>query len=363
MMLTTDLALRFDPAYEKISRRFKDNPEEFEAAFAKAWFKLTHRDMGPVTRLVGPEVPEAQIWQDPVPALDHPLVGANDIKKLKKAILASGASVSDLVKVAWASASSYRDTDRRGGVNGARVRLAPQKDWAANEPAVVTDVISKLEKVQADFNKTAGRTKVSLADLIVLGGAAAIEAAADKAGMSITVPFVPGRTDATAEMTDAASFDVLEPENDGFRNYVGTDTEAGTTITGLVDKASLLRLTAPEMTVLVGGLRALGATHGTDGHGVFTDTPGTLTNDFFVNLMDMDIEWQKASTEGIYEGRHRETGKVMHTATAVDLVFGSNSQLRALAEVYASDDAKPRFARDFVAAWTKVMKLDRFDLK
>jgi catalase-peroxidase len=359
-MLTTDLSLRFDPAYEKIGRRFLEHPEEFAEAFAKAWYKLLHRDMGPVTRYLGPWVPEAQPWQDPVPAVDHPLVDEAAIADLKERLLASGLSVADLVNAAWASAASYRDTDKRGGANGARIRLAPQKDWESN--AGVAPVIERLEQVRQEFNAAqSGGTQVSLADLIVLGGCAAVEKAAKDAGVDVTVPFRPGRTDASQEQTDVESFSVLEPRADGFRNYL----RAGEKLppeTLLLDRANLLSLTAPEMTVLVGGLRALGANHGASQHGVFTDRPGVLTNDFFVNLLDMGTEWKVSQTEHVYEGRDRATGEVTRTATAVDLVFGSNSQLRALAEVYASDDAAEKLVRDFVAAWVKVMELDRFDL-
>jgi len=362
-MLTTDLSLRFDPAYEKISRRFLEHPEEFALAFAKAWYKLLHRDMGPVSRYLGPWVPEAQLWQDPVPAVDHELVGDQDVAALKQSILGTGLPVAQLVSTAWAAAATYRDTDKRGGANGARIRLAPQKDWEVNEPAQLATVLSALEQVQRDFNAAqSGGKAVSLADLIVLGGCAAVEKAARDAGVDLTVPFTPGRTDASQEQTDAESFAVLEPRADGFRNYL----RAGEKLppeTLLLDRANLLSLTAPEMTVLVGGLRSLGANTGGARHGVFTDRPGTLTNDFFVTLLDMDVEWKASATaEHVYDGRDRATGEVVRTATAVDLVFGSNSQLRALAEVYASDDAKEKFVRDFVAAWTKVMELDRFDL-
>jgi catalase-peroxidase len=359
-MLTTDLSLRFDPAYEKIGRRFLEHPEEFAEAFAKAWYKLLHRDMGPVTRYLGPWVPEAQLWQDPVPAVDHPLVDEAGIADLKERVLASGLSVADLVTTAWASAASYRDTDKRGGANGARIRLAPQKDWESN--AGVAPVIERLEQVRQEFNAAqSGGTQVSLADLIVLGGCAAVEKAAGDAGVDLEVPFRPGRTDASQEQTDVESFAVLEPRADGFRNFLRAGEKLAPE-TLLLDRANLLSLTAPEMTVLVGGLRALGATHGGSQHGVFTDRPGVLTNDFFVNLLDMGTEWKVSQTEHVYEGRDRATGEVTRTATAVDLVFGSNSQLRALAEVYASDDAAEKFVRDFVAAWVKVMELDRFDL-
>ena len=360
-MLTTDLALRLDPAYEKISRRFYENPEEFGLAFAKAWYKLLHRDMGPVSRYLGPWVAEPQLWQDPVPAVDHELVGADDIASLKRTILDSGLSVSELASTAWAAAASYRDTDKRGGANGARIRLAPQKDWQIN--AGTASVIGRLEQVQQEFNSAqSGGKRVSLADLIVLGGSAAVEQAARDAGVPVEVPFAPGRTDATQEQTDVQSFSVMEPRADGFRNYL----RAGEKLppeTLLLDRANLLSLTAPEMTVLVGGMRALGANHGGAQHGVFTDRPGVLSTDFFVNLLDMGTEWKVSTgTENVYEGHDTATGEVTRTATAVDLVFGSNSQLRAIAEVYAEDDAKEKFVRDFVAAWVKVMHLDRFDL-
>ena len=361
-MLTTDLALRFDPTYEKIARRFMEHPEEFAEAFAKAWYKLLHRDMGPVSRYLGPWVPEPQLWQDPVPPVDHELIDESDIAALKQEVLSSGLSVAQLVTAAWASAASYRDTDKRGGANGARIRLVPQKDWESNSE--VGTVLERLEQVQHTFNQAqSGGKRVSLADLIVLGGCAAIEKAARDAGVDITVPFAPGRTDATQEQTDVESFAVLEPRADGFRNFL----RAGEKLqpeTLLLDKANLLRLTAPEMTVLVGGMRALGANHGGTRHGVFTDRPGVLTNDFFVNLLDMGIEWRVSTdTENVYEGHDRATGELTRTATAVDLVFGSNSQLRAIAEVYAADDAQEKFVRDFVAAWDKVMNLDRFDLR
>ncbi|MBP77280.1 MAG: catalase/peroxidase HPI [Pseudomonadales bacterium] len=362
MMTTADMAMREDPEYRKISEHFHKNPEEFADAFARAWFKLTHRDMGPKVRYLGSEVPaEDLIWQDPVPAVDHPLIDAQDITTLKAKLLGSGLSVAELVSTAWASASTYRDSDKRGGANGARIRLAPQKDWEANQPQQLAKVLKVLEGIQADFN-AAGAKKVSLADLIVLGGAAAIEKAAQDAGHSVTVPFAPGRTDATDEQTDAESFEPLKPEADGFRNYRRTkftvsDEEM------LVDKAQLLGLSAPEMTVLVGGLRVLGANHGGSKHGVFTSTPGALTNDFFVNLVDMSTAWFPTSDDAdVFEGRCRKTGAVKWTGTRVDLVFGSNSQLRALAEAYAQDDAKAKFVTDFVAAWNKVMNADRFDL-
>ena len=365
MMLTTDLALRFDPAYEAISRRFHDDPAAFADAFARAWFKLTHRDMGPVARYLGPEVPEEElIWQDPVPAVDHPLVDEQDIAALKASILASGPTVPQLVATAWASASTFRDSDKRGGANGARIRLAPQKDWAANDPAQLATVLAALEQVQADFNGAAtGGKKVSLADLIVLGGCAAVEQAARAAGHDVQVPFAPGRTDATPEQTDVDAFAVMEPRADGFRNYARPG-EKRRLEELFIDRASLLGLTAPETTVLVGGLRALGANAGGAAHGVLTDRPGTLTNDVFVNLLDMATEWKvSASAENVYEGRDRSSGDVRWTATAVDLVFGSNSQLRAIAEVYAAEDAASKFVEDFVAAWDKVMNLDRFDLR
>ncbi|WP_321351327.1 catalase/peroxidase HPI [Halopseudomonas oceani] len=362
MMTTADMAMREDPAYRKIAEHFHKNPEEFADAFARAWFKLTHRDMGPKVRYLGPEVPaEDLLWQDPVPAVDHPLIEAQDVTALKAKLLASGLSVAELVSTAWASASTYRDSDKRGGANGARIRLAPQKDWEANQPQQLARVLKVLEGIQADFN-AAGAKKVSLADLIVLGGAAAIEKAAQDAGHSVSVPFAPGRTDATDEQTDVESFEPLKPEADGFRNYRRTkftvsDEEM------LVDKAQLLGLSAPEMTVLVGGLRVLGANHGASKHGVFTSTAGALTNDFFVNLVDMDTAWFPTSVDGdVFEGRCRKSGAVKWIGTRVDLVFGSNSQLRALVEAYAQDDAKAKFVADFVAAWNKVMNADRFDL-
>ena len=362
MMLTTDLALRFDPVYEPISRRFHENPDELADAFARAWFKLTHRDMGPVARYLGPEVPDEElIWQDPVPAAEGDLIGDDESAELKARILSSGLSVSQLVSAAWASASTFRGTDMRGGANGARIRLAPQKGWDVNIAAGVADVVFALEQIQADFNAQGG-PQVSLADLIVLGGCAAVEKAASDAGHDIAVSFSPGRTDATAEQTDIESFAVLEPTADGFRNYLA-DFHKRPAEELLVDKAFLLNLSAPEMTVLVGGMRALDANAGQARHGVFTDRPGTLTNDFFANLLSMDTEW-RASTDqvGVYEGRDRDTGELRWTATAADLVFGSNSQLRAIAEVYGCDDGKEKFATDFAAAWAKVMNLDRFDL-
>ena len=361
VMFTTDLALRFDPAYEKISRRFLENPEEYQLAFAKAWFKLTHRDMGPRSRYLGDEVPaEVLIWQDPVPAVDHELVDAADVAALKKAILASGPSVSELVRTAWASAASYRGTDMRGGANGARLRLAPQNGWAVNNPDELAKVLKALEKVQKDFNTAQkGGKKVSLADVIVLGGAAAIEQAAKNAGKTVNVPFAPGRTDATQEMTDVQSFAVLEPKADGFRNYYAGGNGMSPADM-LIDRASLLTLSVPEMTVLVGGMRALDANSGGSDYGVFTQRPGTLSNDFFVNLLDMSTQWSKSETEGVYEGRDRASGELKWKATPVDLAFGSSSELRAVAEVYAAEDDK--FLNDFVNAWTKVMTLDRFDL-
>ena len=362
IMLTTDLSLKEDPIYGPISRRFYENPDEFNEAFARAWYKLTHRDMGPVSRLLGPEVAPVQLWQDPVPEVDHELIGERDIVALKGKILDSGLSIPQLVSTAWASASTFRDSDKRGGANGARIRLAPQKDWEANEPGQLANVLETLEGIQADFNGSQpGDKRVSLADVIVLGGCAAVEAAAEEAGFSVEVPFTPGRTDATPEMTDAASFAPLEPKADGFRNFYGGGAYLRPE-EALVDRANLLTLTAPEMTVLVGGLRALNANHAGAQHGVFTKRPGTLTNDFFVNLLDMGTKWQKSEDDGyVYEGRNRETGELEWTATSVDLVFGSHSQLRALAEVYASDDARQKFVEDFAAAWSKVMDLDRFD--
>ncbi|WP_348637649.1 catalase/peroxidase HPI [Minwuia sp. IMCC3077] len=364
MMSTADMAMRMDPAYEKISRRFHRDPEAFADAFARAWYKLTHRDMGPRSRYLGADVPaEALLWQDPVPEVTHPLIDAADIADLKAQVLASGLSVAELVSTAWASASTFRGSDMRGGANGARIRLAPQKDWAVNQPEQLAKVLAVLERLQQSFNEAqTGGKQVSLADLIVLGGCAAIEKAAKDAGHDVQVPFTPGRTDASAEQTDADSFSVLEPRADGFRNYL----ERKFTVSAeelLIDRAQLLTLSAPEMTVLVGGLRVLGANTGQSSHGVLTDRPGTLTNDFFVNLLDMGTEWTEVSEgEGVFEGRDRGTGAVKWTGTRVDLVFGSNSQLRALSEVYASDDAQDRFVSDFVAAWNKVMNADRFDL-
>ncbi len=362
-MLTSDLALRFDPTYEKISRRFLENPDEFRLAFAKAWYKLLHRDMGPVERYLGPWVAEPQIWQDPVPAVDHELVDDADVDALKSKVLEAGLSVSQLVSTAWASAASFRTTDKRGGANGARIRLAPQKDWDANNPAQLSAVLQALEQVQQEFNDAqSGGKRISLADLIVLAGAAAVEKAAKDGGVEVTVPFRPGRTDASQEQTDVESFDVLEPRADGFRNYVRPGEKLSPE-TLLIDRAYMLGLSAPEMTVLVGGLRALGTNYGQTAHGVFTDRPGVLTTDFYTELLDMGVEWKASeSEEGVYEGRDRGTGAVTRTATAVDLVFGSNSQLRALAEVYACDDAQQKFVDDFVAAWTRVMEADRFDI-
>ncbi len=366
MMSTADLALRMDPAYEKIARRFHQNPDQFADAFARAWYKLTHRDMGPVSRYLGPLVPKEELlWQDPVPALDHPTVDAQDIAALKAQILACGLSVAQLVTTAWASASTYRGSDMRGGANGARIRLAPQKDWAVNQPAGLAKVLEKLEAIQQSFNSAqgSGKKRVSMADLIVLGGCAAVEEAARKAGHPITVPFSPGRTDASQAQTDVEAFAPLEPAADGFRNYVRKGLE-GSAAELLVDKANLLTLTAPEMTVLVGGMRALGVNATDSCHGVFTQRPGVLSNDFFVNLLDMRTRWQRvAGSDGVLEGLDRSSGQRKWTGTVVDLVFGSNSQLRALAEVYASSDARESFVNAFVAAWSKVMDLDRFDLK
>ena len=359
-MLTTDLSLRQDPAYEKISKRFYEHPDQFADAFARAWFKLTHRDMGPIARYLGPLVPKEQlIWQDPVPAVDHPLIGDKDVEALKAKILGSGLSVSELVSAAWASASTFRGTDRRGGANGARIRLAPQKDWDVNKQSHAAKVVKTLEGIQKEFNS--GKKKVSLADLIVLGGCAAIEKAAKAGGVNVKVPFSPGRTDASQEQTDVESFAVLEPTADGFRNYLRGNQQMSPEEL-LVDKAYLLKLTPPEMTVLLGGLRVLGANAGKSKHGVLTKRPETLTNDFFVNLLDMKTGWQPAGSDGVYEGRERKTNQVKWTATRVDLVFGSNSELRALAEVYACSDSAEKFAKDFVAAWTKVMNNDRYDL-
>jgi catalase-peroxidase len=354
--------LRFDPAYEKISRRFYNNPKEFADAFARAWFKLTHRDMGPIVRYLGPLVPKEHLpWQDPIPAANKKLViGDKEIAKLKAKILKSGLSVSQLVSTAWASASTFRGSDKRGGANGGRIRLAPQKDWEVNQPVELAKVLKKLEAIQGEFNRS-NKKKVSLADLIVLGGDAAIEEAAKKAGLKVKVPFTPGRMDASQEQTDVESFEPLEPKADGFRNYVrGKQPLSPEEM--LVDKAQLLRLTAPEMTALVGGLRVLGANYGKSTYGVFTKKPGTLTNDFFVNLLDMNTQWQPNGADGIYEGRDRKTNQVKWTGTRVDLIFGSHSQLRAIAEVYGSSDAKEKFAKDFVAVWTKVMNHDRFEV-
>lgn len=364
MMTTADLSLRFDPIYEPISRRFQQNPELFADTFARAWFKLTHRDMGPRARYLGPEVPkEDLIWQDPVPAVNHPLIDGKDIADLKAKILASGLSIGQLVSTAWASASTFRGSDKRGGANGARIRLAPQKDWEVNEPAKLQTEMKTLEGIQKEFNAAQkGGKKVSLADLIILGGCAAVERAAKNAGLGVTVPFTPGRTDALQEQTDAASFSVLEPVADGFRNYLKTKFSV-TAEELLVDRAQLLTLTAPEMTVLIGGLRVLGANFADSKHGVFTDKKETLTNDFFANLLDMGSEWKKTADDNVFEIRDRANRKLKWTATRADLIFGSNSQLRALAEVYACEDAKEKFVRDFVAAWDKVMNLDRFDLE
>jgi catalase-peroxidase len=363
-MLTTDLSLRFDPAYEKISRRFMENPDQFADAFARAWFKLTHRDMGPRARYLGPEVPaEELIWQDPIPKINHKLIDAKDIASLKTKLLASGLSISQLILTAWASAATFRGSDKRGGANGARIRLAPQKDWEANQPAELATALKKLEAIQKDFNGTgSGGKKVSLADVIVLGGCAAVEEAAKKAGHTVKVPFTPGRMDALPEQTDVASFAVLEPAADGFRNYQRKGLQVPAEEL-LVDRAQLLTLTAPEMTVLIGGMRALNANVGQSRHGVFTKRPETLTNDFFVNLLDMGTEWKAVSeAKDVFEGRDRKTGEVKWTGTRVDLIFGSNSQLRAIAEVYAWNDSKEKFVKDFVAAWSKVMNLDRYEL-
>ncbi len=363
MMLTTDLALKVDPIYEPICRRFYEHPEELEDAFARAWYKLLHRDMGPVSRYLGPWIPEPQIWQDPVPPVDHELIGDEDVAALKEKIVASGLSISRLVSTAWGAASSFRGTDKRGGANGGRIRLEPQRNWEVNEPGKLAETLRALEQIQQDFNRAQSSGKrVSLADLIVLGGSAAVEQAAKDAGHDVTVPFAPGRTDASQEQTDVESFEVLEPTADGFRNYLRPG-QVVSAATRLLDRAYMLMLTAPEMTVLLGGMRALNANFEESEHGVFTDRPGTLTNDFFVNLLDMSMEWKQSdSDENLYEIRDRTTGDLKWTATAVDLVFGSNSQLRAICEVYASDDASEKFVRDFVAAWNKVMNLDRFDL-
>ena len=363
MMLTTDLALRVDPIYEPISRRFMENPNELADAFAKAWYKLLHRDMGPVSRYLGPWVPEPQLWQDPVPAVDHELVADEEIAALKVKVLESGLSVSQLVSTAWASAASFRRTDKRGGANGARIRLEPQRNWEANDPAELAVVLQTLEQIQKNFNASQpGGTRISLADLIVLGGCVGIEQAAKNAGYDVTVPFVPGRTDASQEQTDAESFAVLEPRADGFRNYLRPGEKLSPE-TLLLDRANMLSLTAPEMTVLVGGMRALGANYGRATHGLLTGRPETLSNDFFVNLLDMGTEWKPSeSAENVFDGPDRATDEVKWSATAVDLLFGSNSQLRAIAEVYASADAEQKFVTDFVSAWVKVMNLDRFDL-
>ncbi|MBS3955903.1 MAG: catalase/peroxidase HPI, partial [Methylomicrobium sp.] len=362
IMFTTDIALKMDPEYQKISKRFLDNPSEFEAAFAKAWFKLTHRDMGPKARYVGAEVPtEDFIWQDPIPKVDHKLIDDKDIAKLKSTILASDLTLPELVRTAWASAATFRSTDMRGGANGARLRLAPQKDWEVNDPAELAKVLTRLETIQNDFNRSLkGGKKVSLADVIVLGGSAAVEEAAKGAGYKVQVPFKPGRMDATQEQTDAKSIAVLEPKADGFRNYFSKDN-ALSPAEMLVERANFLNLSVPEMTVLVGGMRALDANVGHSKHGVFTARPGTLSNDFFVNLLDMSTQWSPSALEGIYEGRDRASDQIKWTATPVDLIFGSNSELRAVAEVYASDDAKERFVQDFANAWGRVMSLDRFD--
>jgi catalase-peroxidase len=357
-MLTTDLSLRMDPAYEKVSRRFLEHPDQFADAFARAWFKLTHRDMGPIQRYLGPLVPkETLIWQDPIPVVNHPLIGDQDIASLKAKVLASGLTVSQLVSTAWASASTFRGSDKRGGANGARIRLSPQKGWEVNQPKQLANVLQKLEAIQTAFGK-----KVSLADLIVLGGNAAVEKAAKGAGIDVKVPFTPGRMDASQEQTDVDSFAPLEPRADGFRNYVSRKPQFMQQEEALVDRAALMRLTGPEMTALVGGLRVLGANAGGSRHGVFTNKPETLTNDFFVNLLDMSTQWQPAGSDGVYEGRDRKTNAVKWTGTRVDLIFGSHSQLRAFAEVYGCADAKEKFVKDFVAAWTKVMNADRFDV-
>jgi catalase-peroxidase len=367
MMLTTDLSMRLDPIYGPIAKRFHENPDQLAEAFAKAWFKLLHRDMGPLSRYLGPWVPEPQLWQDPVPPVDHPLIDEQDVAALKRTILGSGLSIPELISTAWGAAASFRGTDKRGGANGARIRLAPQRNWVSNEPERLERVLSGLERIQQEFNGSAtGGKKVSLADLIVLGGCAAVEDAARKAGVPVTVPFAPGRTDASQAQTDESIFDVLEPLGDGFRNYFRSDDPLSPE-TRLLDRANLLKLTAPQMAVLVGGLRVLGATHGNTKHGVFTERPGVLSNDFFVNLLDMGTAWRpsasaSSASEKIYEGTDRATGDLKWTATAADLVFGAHSQLRAIAEVYASDDAKEKFVRDFVSAWDKVMMLDRFDL-
>jgi catalase-peroxidase len=362
-MLTTDLSLRMDPIYAPISKRFLENPQELADAFAKAWYKLTHRDMGPISRYLGPLVPKEPLpWQDPVPGVDHELIGEQDIVALKAKILKSGLSISQLVTTAWASAATFRGSDKRGGANGARIRLAPQKDWEVNQPTVVAKALETLEAIHKDFNGSqSGGRKVSLADLIVLGGCAAVEEAAKRAGHEVKIPFSPGRTDASQEQTDVHSFAVLEPIADGFRNYFRNGQQRPAEEL-LVDRAQLLTLSAPEMTVLVGGMRALNSNFGQSKHGVFTNRPETLTNDFFVNLLDMNTKWQASKSEGVFEGRDRATDKIKWTATRVDLIFGSNSQLRAIAEVYACDDSKEAFVKDFAAAWNKVMNLDRYDL-
>jgi catalase-peroxidase len=364
MMTTADLSLKFDPAYEKISRHFAANPDEFADAYARAWFKLTHRDMGPRTRYLGAEAPkQALIWQDPVPTVDHALVDAGDVAQLKQKLLASGLTTQELVRPAWAAAASYRGTDRRGGANGGRLRLDPQKGWAVNNPAEITKALTVLEGVQKDFNRRAtGGKKISMADLIVLGGAAGIEESARRAGQTVSVPFTPGRTDASQAQTDTASFAAMEPTADGFRNFYGAGNDLSPAEM-LVERAYKLNLTVPEMTVLVGGMRALDANTGGVKHGVFTDRPGQLTNDYFVNLVSMSTAWSKSPTDGLYEGRDRKSGQLKWTATPVDLIFGSHSQLRALAEVYGQSDASTKFASDFVAAWVKVMNVDRFDLR
>lgn len=364
-MLTTDLSMRFDPAYEKVSRRFYENPDQFADAFARAWFKLTHRDMGPISRYLGPDVPsEELIWQDPIPAVNHPLVDDNDIAFLKSEILASGLSIAELVSTAWASASTFRGSDKRGGANGARIRLAPQKDWEVNNPARLAKVLDALETIRARFNGAQSNGKqISIADMIVLGGSAGIEKAAKAGGVEITVPFIPGRGDASQEQTDVESFAVLEPAADGFRNFLSPYRSTGTAEEMLVDKAQLLSLTAPEMTALVGGMRVLNTNADQSKRGIFTSTPEVLTNDFFVNLLDFGTTWKAVNNSSeLFEGRDRKTGEAKWTATRADLIFGSNSELRALAEVYACSDSKEKFVHDFVAAWTKVMNLDRFDL-
>jgi catalase-peroxidase len=364
-MTTADMAMKMDPSYAKISKHFQENPDEFADAFAKAWYKLTHRDMGPISRYLGKEVPaESLLWQDPLPAVDHPLIDTNDIASLKAALLASGLPVSQLVSTAWASAATFRGSDKRGGANGARIRLAPQKDWAVNNPSQLASVLKTLEGVQSAFNKAqSGGKKVSLADLIVLGGCAGVEAAAKKAGHNVTVPFSPGRTDATQDQTDVDSVGYLEPKTDGFRNFKPSVMDRGAEEL-LLDRAQLLTLTAPEMTVLIGGMRVLNTNTDGSNRGVFTKTPGTLNNDFFVNLLDMSTRWEgRDGSVSVFEGRDRKTGDVKWTGTRADLIFGSSSELRAVAEVYASADSKTKFVRDFVAAWAKVMNLDRFDLK